>query len=282
VSVDVISVGYLTLDEITASGATKASMGGGALYAALGATSCLCSAGIVAHVGQDFPESGLDLLRGIGVDCSGVRVRAGDSAQFSVRYDSQWNEHYDHVHLGVAADVGVPDIPESFQSARAILVNSILPPLQEPFVGWAQQHGMTSVLTTNYIYLNDEVLRDSLFKTIRNVDIMVCNRREAEALVGTGDATVLVRRLRELGPQPVVTASDFIWFMNEGRPDTLAVPTSEVTDPTGAGDTFAGAIAAGAALSFSLPDTLKAALSVGAIAVQGFGPSALLEVLKRQ
>jgi len=84
--------GCLTTDNVVTSEGEflPQTFGGNCLYAALGARVWSNSVGVVSRYGAGYSEAPLDLLRGLGVDTSGVRnlgVPHGRNVAFAYRAD---------------------------------------------------------------------------------------------------------------------------------------------------------------------------------------------------
>jgi ribokinase len=111
---------------------------------------------------------------------------------------------------------------------------------------------------------------------LAGLDPLLVNEHEAGFLLGSGDGDVAedaercARRLLGLGPRSVVITlgaagavvadATGVWRMPAGTVD-------EVVDTTGAGDAFAGALAAALADGASLADAVGAGMTAGAQAV---------------
>ena len=128
-----------------------------------------------------------------------------------------------------------------------------------------------------WIHIANERLHDVL----QRVDLFVINEGEAREFVGTSNLILAGQRLLEKGPRHVVIKlgefgamlfskpSSGPWTLSE---DTFfrcaAFPLTEVADPTGAGDSFLGALAGHLAATgkptFSFQD-IRAAIVQGAV-----------------
>jgi ribokinase len=111
------------------------------------------------------------------------------------------------------------------------------------------------------------------------VDILVVNRPEAEYLLGRPlpderALSVAAGELRQLGPRAVVlTAGDAgaFYASDQERTVHLEAVTARVVDTTGAGDAFAGALAAEISRGATLARAVEAAIAAGGAAVQWLG-----------
>jgi ribokinase len=113
----------------------------------------------------------------------------------------------------------------------------------------------------------------SLPDPLWQVQVLMPNRGEAAQLLQSSirdvkDAKAAARALRQRGPQVGVVKlgeEGVAWATRQGVFYLPAVPV-ETVDTTGAGDLFAGTVAAGLALGEPLPEALKRAAHAAAIA----------------
>ena len=77
--VDLVTIGYLTLDDLVLENdlVLRDTLGGGALFSAVGARTWIGSVGIHACSGGDYPNEYLDAIRDGGIDVD--EVTAGPS-----------------------------------------------------------------------------------------------------------------------------------------------------------------------------------------------------------
>ena len=85
--------------------------------------------------------------------------------------------------------------------------------------------------------------RDLLLEAIKKVDILFVNENEARLLAQEKKFAHAVSKLLELGPKRIVVKLGELGAMmatKESRFFVPAFPVLNITDPTGAGDSFAG------------------------------------------
>jgi len=106
-------------------------------------------------------------------------------------------------------------------------------------------------------------------------DIIFPNLDEGFQLTGERDASLMARRLRELGVRTVVVKLGAKGCYVDGPEGALLVPGFEVSpvDTTGAGDCFAAAFLAAVCWGESLQDAARVANAAGALATLGMGAS---------
>ena len=91
-----------------------------------------------------------------------------------------------------------------------------------------------------------DIAMDSLKKTIAKIDVLTINDEEARQLSGEYSLVKAAAKILEMGPTYLVIKKGehgALLFDKENVFSAPALPLAEVYDPTGAGDTFAGAFA---------------------------------------
>ncbi len=87
-----------------------------------------------------------------------------------------------------------------------------------------------------------EVFGEALLEALHQADLVFCNRTEAQALTGAGDASSAFAKLRAMVPSVVVTDSENGAYVSFGGIQThVPAFACEPKDLTGAGDMLAGA-----------------------------------------
>jgi sugar/nucleoside kinase (ribokinase family) len=121
--------------------------------------------------------------------------------------------------------------------------------------------------------------RQSLLRLLKKVDIYVANEGEAVSLSGEHNLIKAAKSLRSLGPKMILIKKGehgVVLYSDRFIFSLPAYPTDKVIDPTGAGDTFAGAFMGYLAKARRIDQaSLKKAILYGTIAasfnVEGFG-----------
>ena len=127
---NLICVGSLGLDTLeTPFERAERVLGGSAPYFAL-AAKLYTDVGIVAVIGDDYPEQHIDLLAKKGVNLDGLQRSPGESFFWEARYHYDMNSRDTlETKLGVFADFQ-PKLPDSYRSAEYVFLANILPTLQ--------------------------------------------------------------------------------------------------------------------------------------------------------
>lgn len=271
--------GTLTLDTIERSGVVDEQVpGGSALYAAA-AGRLLLPVGIVGTVGTDFPFGQLDALWERGVDRSAIEVVAGRTFRWRARYEPDG----DH-RVTLARDAGVsaarlPPVPEIGVIDHALFLGSSDPRVQAHVRDACPDARLVGLDSMAHWWRERP---DALRALLGKVDVVFTDEAELALAADRTDPVEGARRLMALGPDVVVVkrGSRGAWMRRRDRDpiQATAVALTNVPDPTGAGDAFAGALIAALGTSPRLGDeyALRFATAVASFAVEGVGTSALV------
>jgi len=214
-------------------------LGGSATY--FSATASLYTdVKLVAVVGSDFPMERVDFLAERGVDIRGLQVVDGRTFRWAGRYDYKSNttETLD-TKLNVLADFH-PTLPEGYAASDFVFLANIDPDLQREVLEQVPNARLTMMDTMDF-WINTK--RESLVKTMSQVDVVTLNEAEARALVETESILTAARWILGLGPRMVVIKRGEYGCVKVDGGGYFTCPArlqEEVKDPTGAGDSFAG------------------------------------------
>jgi sugar/nucleoside kinase (ribokinase family) len=272
----VLIVGSMAFDDLELPSVNaKDVVGGAATYAAY-AASLFAPVRIVAVVGEDFPRSVLEELSSRDVDVDGVELAKGKTFRWVGRYAANLasRETLD-TQLNVFADFR-PKLPASFADSPYVLLGNIQPQLQLDVLGQVKSPRFVAADTMNF-WISGE--RKKLGEVLSKIDTLMINDEELRQLaeihnIRRAAAAVLVVKRGEYGA---------MLFDDDGVFFTPAYPLEEEIDPTGAGDSFAGALlgylaAVGTLDGASLRRGLTLASAVASFCVEGVGPAKLKAV----
>jgi len=236
----VLVVGSVALDTVsTPLGCREGVLGGSATYFSI-ACGFFAPVRLVAVVGEDFPGSALELLRGRKVDLEGLEVRPGKTFRWGGCYENDLNQaKTEFTDLNVFEDFH-PKIPTAYRDSRFIFLANIDPVLQLEVLEQVQEPLLIAGDTMN---LWIELKRDQLFEVIRRLGVLIINDAEARQLSGEKGLPRAARFLLENGVRMVVIKKGehgAVLYTTEEVFALPALPIEKVVDPTGAGDSFAG------------------------------------------
>ncbi|MDH3199956.1 MAG: PfkB family carbohydrate kinase [Myxococcales bacterium] len=214
-------------------------LGGSATYASL-AASQLAPVRLIGVVGKDFPREAVDMLRGRGIDTTGLEVANGDTFHWEGRYAEDLTSRTTiQTDLNVFADFE-PKIPEPFRDSEFVMLGNIAPELQLHVLDQVRSPRLVIADTMN-LWIDTALA--ALKELLSRVDILVINEEEARQLSGYHHPLAVAEALRALGPETVIVKRGeygALLFLEEDIFCAPAYPLKTVADPTGAGDSFAG------------------------------------------
>ena len=234
-------VGSIAFDAVkTPFGERERMLGGSAVHFSL-AASFFTDVHVVGPVGDDFGEAEYGALQARGVDTSDIEhVPGGRTFFWRGHYDYDLNTaHTDDTQLNVFGEFE-PKLSDASRDAEVLFLANIQPDLQR---GVREQCANARFVAMDSMNLWIETARDSLVRTISNVDALLLNDAELRMLTEQPNLLRAARTVMDWGPQLVVAKQGeygAALFTREGVFALPAFPLEEVLDPTGAGDSFAG------------------------------------------
>ena len=237
---NLIVVGSVALDSVeTPHGKVESALGGSAVYFSTSA-SYFTEVGIVAVVGEDFPEEHLAFLQSKGVDVRGLTREPGLTFHWKGRYSGDLNEAETlDTQLNVF-ETFRPHIPAEYREAPFVFLANIDPELQLTVVEQVKNPKLTICDTMNF-WIEGKI--DQLKETIKRVDILIINEGEARLLSQESNLIKAYQKIAAFGPKTVVVKQGSYGaqlFTPSSIFSAPAFPLKDVSDPTGAGDCFAG------------------------------------------
>jgi len=284
-------VGSVAYDGLTTPfGSVARTLGGAATYSSL-ASSLFAPTAIVGVVGKDFRSEDIRLLASKGVDLTGLEVAEGKTFFWKGVYSKDMNSRKTlKTELNVFASFD-PKIPPSQRAMPFLFLANIHPALQLSVYEQMRKPKFTALDPMN---LWIDIARPALLKVLKKVDLIVLNDEEIRLLTGEAHITRGVKALTMMGTKYVLVKKGehgAILSGPHGLSVSPACPLEVVKDPTGAGDTFAGALMGYLAKRGKVnDDILKEAAVVGhlvaSFTVQDFGVKRIArlkrsELLKR-
>jgi sugar/nucleoside kinase (ribokinase family) len=259
-------------------------VGGSATYASL-AASHFTPVRIVAVVGEDFPKKTLDDLGSRGIDVAGVELATGRTFRWWGRYaDNLQSRTTLDTQLNVFADFK-PKLPAGFADSPYLFLGNIHPALQLDVLAQVRSPRLVAADTMNF-WIEGE--RKLLGEVLKKLDLLVVNDEELRQLAGVHNVTRAARAVLAMGPKKlVVKRGEYgaLLFDTDGCFFVPAYPLEDEIDPTGAGDSFAGALLgvlaeAGRLDRHTLVRALHTASTVASFCVEGVGTKSLLALTK--
>ncbi|MEC7262356.1 MAG: PfkB family carbohydrate kinase [Bacteroidota bacterium] len=239
-------VGSMAFDAIeTPFGKTGKILGGAGTFIGLSASQFKVDAAIVSVVGDDFPQSYMDILKNKNIDLTGVEVVKGGKTFFwEGKYHNDLNSRDTLVtELNTLADFN-PIVPANFTEADVVMLGNLHPNIQMGVINQMEKRPKLIILDTMNFWMDSTW--DELMAVIKKIDVITINDAEARQMTGEYSLVKAAAKIQEMGPKYVVIKKGehgALLFHKENIFFAPALPLEEVFDPTGAGDTFAGGFA---------------------------------------
>lgn len=238
-----LTVGTVAFDTVeTPSGRAENIIGGACTYISYAASYFTNDIYLSAVIGDDFPDSEIQNLKDRGVNLDGLEIKKGEKSFF---WEGKYHDNLNSrdtitTDLNVLADFN-PILPDSYKSCKYIMLGNLTPAIQMSVIEQLDGSQKMIALDTMNFWMN--IAWDELMLVLKKVDILIINDEEAKQLSGENSLVKAAKKIFELGPKYLVIKKGehgALLFYEDKIFFAPALPLSEVIDPTGAGDTFAG------------------------------------------
>lgn len=242
----VIIGGTIAIDNvITPKAEAKNLLGGSAAYAALSASYFEENVTLVGIIGEDFPQEHITMLESHNISFSGVERSSQASFTWTGEYHANMNDRdTHHVALNVLENWQVK-LPEEITDAEMVLLANMSPQNQLEMLEQCTSDNRFVIADTMDLWIN--IANEQLHEVISQLDLFVLNDSEAQLLSGTNNIIEAAGILLEKGSSYlIIKLGEFGAYLFDQKGNLFkcpSLPLVEVNDPTGAGDTFVGAIA---------------------------------------
>jgi sugar/nucleoside kinase (ribokinase family) len=287
-------VGSVAFDTVeTPSGRKERCLAGAATYFSL-AASFFTNVRIIAVVGEDFGASEQAVFDAHKIDTTGIQHAPGKTFFWQGSYLDNLNEAKTlRTDLNVFAGFE-PKIPEAYRDSDFLFLANIDPVLQRRVREATPNAKLVAGDTMNY-WIKDH--KPALFEVLKGLDILLINDTEARMLAENDNLVLAARAVMRMGPRMLVVkhgeyGATLFYGSNPNAHrtecfKTPAFPLEQVTDPTGAGDSFAGGFFGYLASQRELtPDTFRRAMFYGSVmgsfTVERFGTERLQELTREE
>lgn len=238
-----LAVGTVAFDNIQSPfGSVEMVVGGAATYISLAASYFTEHINIVSVIGDDFPEEELAYMRSRGINLDGLQIRQGEKSFFwAGRYHDNLNSRDTlTTDLNVLADFD-PALPEHYQHPEFLMLGNLTPAVQSRVLDQLPNPPKMVALDTMNFWMDNALAE--LLEVLKRIDTLIINDEEARQLTGEHSLVKAAEKIHKMGPRYLVIKKGehgALLFEGENIFFAPALPLTEVFDPTGAGDTFAG------------------------------------------
>lgn len=260
--------GSIAIDTIkTPHGLSENCVGGSSVYFAM-AASYFTHVRLIGVVGADCPFDLQALFAGRSIDLTGLEIRDGSKTfRWAGSYhDNMDDRTTDYIELNVLSE-NPPKVPDLFRDSDFVFLANTAPNLQIELLEQIEQPIFVAADTMD-CWITDHL--EDLKRLLRRIDCLIINADEAKMLATEINLIKAAEKILAAGPNVVIIKkgdSGSVTCNGQGEIFILpAYPTTEVKDPTGAGDSFAGGLmgylAATGKTDFA---TLKMAVAYGTV-----------------
>ncbi len=251
------SIGYDDIETVSASGSDI--LGGSAVHAGVSASFHLPRlpseeprVALIAPIGEDFSDNDVKSLERAGLNFTGVSKLPGKTFRWSGKYEGDMD-----IVTTISTELNVlgdfePAIPVGWNSPRVLFCANTHPDSQISVLDQCPNAGL-SAIDTFMLWIETEF--ESLSAAIRKADIAILNEEEACAISGEGlfthsfdpimsGSALHGGEISGRGPRGMIVKRGSSGVMAKFPCGTIvlpAYPTDDIVDPTGCGDSFAGA-----------------------------------------
>lgn len=261
--------GSIGIDTVTTPyGTSENCIGGSAVYFSI-AASFFTPVRLIGVVGTDCPFDLSEVFAGRSIDFKGLEVRASSKTfRWKGSYHDAMNEAItENVELNVLAEAP-PPIPAEYKDSKFIFLANTAPALQSQLLDQLDSPTFVAADTMN-CWIEGKL--DDLKVLLKKISCLIINEDEARMLAHEANLIKATETILAMGPSVIIIKkgeSGSIMSNNTGQKFLLpAFPADDVKDPTGAGDSFAGALMGYLAQTGKTDfDSLKQAIAYGTVA----------------
>lgn len=276
--------GSAALDTIRTPKKTRRNvLGGAAIFASISASNFV-NTGLIAIAGEDFPKKHHNLLARY-LDLKGFTIKKGKTFRYDGKYDDTLSTRRTlKTELNVLRDFK-PTVPEEYKKSQFVyLANN--DPEQNTRIIKEFDNVKFSMCDTIDFWISTK--RQAVIKMIKSVDAVVINDEEARQLTKEFNLIKCAKKMMQWGAKYVIIKKGehgSLMFYDDVVFPTAGFPLENVVDPTGAGDSFAGALIGYLASkkSTSLSEMKRAVVYgnvMGSFAVERYGLDGLVKIKK--
>ena len=278
--------GSTALDTIrTPTKVLKGVLGGAATFAGISA-SYFIKTGLIAVVGKDFPKKYYNILAK-NLDLRGFKVDNGKTFHYDGSYDETLGTRTTlKTELNVLGNFK-PTVPEEYRKSEYVYLANNDPEQNAKLIKEFDNVKFSMCDTIEFWIAHKKL---SVINMIKSVDAVVINDEEAKLLTKEHNLIKCAKKMMNWGAKYVVIKKGehgSLLFYDDVIFPSVAFSLEDIVDPTGAGDSFAGAMIGYLAnkRNTNLSTIKKAVIHgnvLGSFAVEKFGLDGILNLKKSQ
>ncbi|MHC4338518.1 MAG: PfkB family carbohydrate kinase [Planctomycetota bacterium] len=236
--------GSIGIDTVkTPYGVSENCLGGSSVYFSM-AASFFSPVRLLGVIGSDCPFDLAQVFAGRDVDLAGLEVREQSKTfRWKGTYrDNMDDRTTDRLELNVLAEAP-PTVPPEYRNSEFVFLANTAPALQLQLLEQVEKPVFVAADTMDCWI---EGHSDDLNKLLKKIGCLIINEDEARLLAAGSNLIRAGEVILDMGPGVVIIKkgeSGSLMCQKSGEKFLLpAFPAAEVKDPTGAGDSFAGAL----------------------------------------
>lgn len=235
----IVNVGSIALDTTRTPFKTATDvLGGSGAFFSL-ASSYFTEIGLIAVIGSDFPQQYKTLLEK-RIDTKGLEKKQGKTFRFDSSFGYDLGVRTTNkTELNVFGD-WTPKVPPEYMDAEYLYLGNVGPDQQLQVLDQMNDPTIAIADTIEY-WINTQ--RDNLIEVISRVNGTVLNDEEVRNLCNTTNIITGAKQIMDWGADFVIIKKGehgATLFTEDTIFPTCGFPLEDISDPTGAGDSFAG------------------------------------------
>ncbi len=215
-------------------------LGGAATFAGISA-SFFVDTGLIAVVGSDFPAKYRKTLQK-HLDLQGLVTKRGKTFRYDGSYDKTLSKRTTNkTELNVLGSFK-PTVPDEYKKSEFVYLANNDPDQNSSLIKEFDNVKFSMCDTIEYWITTK---RQSVIKMIKSVDGIVINDEEAKLLTKEHNLIKCAKKLKGWGAKYIVIKKGehgSLLFFEDVIFPSVAFSLEDIVDPTGAGDSFAGAM----------------------------------------
>jgi hypothetical protein len=239
---------------------------------------------LIAVVGNDFPNKYYKILSKY-LDLQGLSIEKGKTFRYDGKYDKTLSSRKTlKTELNVLANFK-PKVPEEYKKSQFVYLGNNDPDQNSMLIKEFDKIKFSMCDTIDF-WISTK--RESVIKMIKSVDAVVINDEEAKLLTKEFNLIKCAKKMMGWGAKYIIIKKGehgSMMFFDDVIFSSAGFSLENVVDPTGAGDSFAGAMIGYLASknSTNLSEIKKAIVYgnvLGSLAVEKYGLYGLLYIKK--
>jgi sugar/nucleoside kinase (ribokinase family) len=239
----VLTVGSLAFDSVTTPfGSAEKVLGGSGNYFSI-AASLFAPVNVCGVVGEDFPEAHIAWLKTRKIETQGIQKVPGKTFFWAGEYTGDMSEAKTlTTALNVFQDFN-PTLPALYRKSEYVFLANIDPELQLKVLEQVEGKPRLVAMDSMNFWITGKI--EALKEVLKKVDLVCLNETEIRLLTGNSALLSGAKAVLDLGPKAVIVKRGEYGVVAVTRESIVTYPAylmDRVVDPTGAGDSFAGAL----------------------------------------